>query len=215
MINKEVVLKGLRCELNEKELLDIINNHQADLEYYGYYNLDLYLHILDKTINKEIEYEYFTSWCVLAMAALYRTSERINKKRKRELYNEVADFFDGIAFSYEYDKRFLTRIKAELRYYDYLINKNKRRNALYISNNIGRYMLEDHSNPTLDSDVYRVFVVDYKNKRYCLKYFDDYNYLYKDEINYNFIGFPDKFDDVFVDTTYDDDGWIEDNNLEF
>ena len=212
MITKEQVWKGLRLELPDDELCKIYQagNYEVD----NYYNYDLLMEVLHKTINKEIDFEYFIDWSVLVTNCFcfigvdYRT-------KLGKLYAEVSDFFDGISFTDKYDKKDFMESIAMLKHYNYEIRKAKKEiKGPFETNGVERILLFDHANWNYDSCVYRAIIKDYNKKQWELRYIDDHDFDYNENINYSFVN-EREFEKIFMEFYNDNTDWKEVHNLEF
>lgn len=210
MITKEQVWKGLRFELPQDELCKIL---QADeYEEDDYYDYDLLMGTLYKAINKEIEFDYFIDWCIL-IANCYNYTNKRTKLGK--LYYDVGYFFDGISFMDGYDKKDFMESVAMLKHYDYLIRKAKKEiKGPFITDNIERIMVFDHCNWNYDSAVYRVIIKDYNTKEWEIKYIDDYDFTYDENVNYSFVS-EKEFDKEFNKFYNENSEWKEIHYMKF
>jgi hypothetical protein len=76
MVSSEQVWKGLKLELSKKEICKIF---QAEKYEKGdYYDFDVFYGVIKKALNKEIDIEYFTDWCVL-VANCFNSIKNRNK----------------------------------------------------------------------------------------------------------------------------------------
>ena len=212
MITKEQVWKGLRLELSDDELCNIFQADEYEVD--NYYDYNLLMETLYKAINKEIDFEYFTDWCVL-VANCYNYIETNYKTKLGKLYAGVGYFFDGISFMDTYDKKDLMESVAMLKHYDFEIKKAKKENkGPFETKGIERIMLFDHANWNYDSCVYRVIIKDYNKKLWELRYIDDHDFDYNENINYSFVN-EREFENIFMEFYNDNTDWKEVHNLEF
>jgi hypothetical protein len=56
------------------------------------------------------------------------------------------------------------------------------------------YLRFEHCNWTANFSVYKAYFVDYKNKRFDIRFIDDADFDYDDDILYCFIGYEDEYD---------------------
>ena len=130
LLDREMVWKALRLELPEQEL-----NKVCSFEYRlpkdEYYDLGLIIETIHRLMEGRLEVRTFTSWCVVVMRCL-EDCMPAKSARLKELYYDIGDYFDGLAFMdegiSEADKRreCLEAI-ARLKYYDHLISDAKLR----------------------------------------------------------------------------------------
>ena len=215
MVTKEEIWRGIKQELSRSEILKILPPYGYEYEEDDYYDYDLLLGGLYKMLNKEVEFDYFIDWCILIAKSLEQTKVPAQSKL-RDLYDDVAYFFDGISFMDNYDAKLLLQRIAELKHYNFLIKKAKKESqSPFLSDGVERLMFFDHCNRTHDSSVYRVIIKDYNRKCWQLRYVDTHNFTFDDKINYTFES-KDKFDNIFAkfyDDEYED--WREVQNLKF
>lgn len=212
MISKEQVWRGLRLELSDDVLCKI---YQADeYEKDDYYDYDLLMGTLNKAINKEIDFDYFVDWCIL-VANCYNYTNDDYKTKLGKLYCDVGYFFDGISFMDDYNKKDFMESVAMLKHYNYLIKKAKKQiKGLFITNGVERIMCFDHANWNYDSCVYRVIIKDYNTKEWEIRYIDDYDFDYDENVNYSFVD-EKIFDKIFNEFYNDNTDWKEVHNLKF
>lgn len=102
-----------------------------------------------------------------------------------------------------------------MKYYDFLIKKAKKlAKSPFLTNGVERIMLFDHSNWNYDSCVYRVIIKDYNTKQWDIRYVDDHDFDYDENVNYTFVNnkeFTKIFDKFYEDGTK----WKEVHNLKF
>ncbi len=212
MVTKEQVWTGLRLELSEEELNKIYQAGNYESDYY--YDFDLLMNVLHKTINKEIDFVYFIKWCIL-VANCYNHIKVPHGTNLSNLFHEIGFFFDGISFMDGYDKKVLMHNLAVLKHYNYLILKTKKKiKGPFATDGVERLLCFDHSNWNYDSVVYRVIIKDYNTKEWELRYIDDYNFVYDENINYSFIN-DKEFNNIFSEFYNDDTDWKEIHNMKF
>lgn len=212
MVTKEQVWKGLRQELSDDELCSIF---QADeYEKDDYYDYDLLMGTLYKAINKEIDFEYFIDWCIL-VANCYNYTKASYRTKLGKLYAGVGYFFDGISFMDGYDKKDFMESVAMLKHYDYLIKKAKKEiTGPFATNGVERILLMDHCNWNYDTCVYRVIIKDYNTKEWEIRYIDDHDFDYDENINYSFVD-EKEFEEIFGEFYNDNSDWKEIHNMKF
>lgn len=208
IISKELTWKGLKMQLTNKELCEIF---QQEYENDKYYNFELLLGGIYKAFNKEVNFEYFSSWCVLVANCFNYTnysSDILNK-----LMWNLAYFFDGISFEDSWNRKRLLYDIAVMKHINYRIErKMKKIKTPFETNGVERILVFDHANWTNDSIVYRVIIKDNRNKQFCLKYIDDYSFEYDENINYTFVN-ERKFNKIFDD--FYSGEWKENHKLRF
>ncbi len=209
-ISKELTWKGLRMELSLDGLQNIC---QQNYELDQYYDFDLLINGLYKTLNKEIDFDYFSTWCVLIANCFNYTNYK--KQSINSLMYDISFFFDGIAFDDEWDEKKLYAQIAALKDYNHTFqNKLYSKKSPFETNGIERILVFDHANWTLDSGVYRVIIKNNNTKEFDLKYVDEADFVYDDKINYTFVN-DKKFDEIF-NSFYDENaGWKENHKLQF
>ena len=209
-ISKELTWKGLRMELEEKELQEIFQQVYEEDEYY---NFDLLMSGLYKALNKEIDFEYFKDWCVLIANCFNYTSYKKDKITK--LMWDIGYFFDGISFEDEYDRNTLLQDIAAMKDYNFdFENISAKKRPPFETNGVERILTFDHCNRAEDSGVYRVIIKDNNKNQFDLQYLDDAFYVFDDKINYTFVT-EKEFDKIFNSFFENDDEWTENHNLKF
>lgn len=212
MISKEQVWRGLRLELSDDVLCKI--NQADEYEKDDYYDYDLLMGTLNKAINKEIDFDYFIDWCIL-VANCYNYINDDCKIKLGKLYCDVGYFFDGISFMDDYNKKDFMESVAMLKHYNYLIKKTKKQiKGPFITNGVERIMCFDHANWNYDSCVYRVIIKDYNTKEWEIRYIDDYDFDYDENVNYSFVD-EKIFDKIFNEFYNNNTDWKEVHNLKF
>ena len=123
MVSKEQVLKGLKLELSKNEICKIFQ--AKEYEKGDYFDFIVFYDVLNKTLNKEIDIELFTDWCVL-VANCFNAIKTYGNSKLAEVYEELAWFFDGISFIDEYNEKDLKGYIASLKAFDYEIKRAKK-----------------------------------------------------------------------------------------
>ena len=209
-ISKELTWKGLRMELEEKELQEIFQQVYEEDEYYNY---DILISGLYKALNKEVDFEYFKDWCVLIANCFNYTSYKKDKITK--LMWDIGYFFDGISFEDEYDRNTLLQDIAAMKDYNFdFENISAKKRPPFETNGVERILTFDHCNRAEDSGVYRVIIKDNNKNQFDLQYLDDAFYVFDDKINYTFVK-EKEFDKIFNSFFENDDEWTENHNLKF
>lgn len=103
LVDKKVVLEGIRGNLPYDELSIIANNQNLE-PYRKYFEYDSIIAVIDKKINDGITDQYFATWLVLLAHAL-------NDYKHRDLSWTL----DGMSFEDEFDIRMLESLKCELK----------------------------------------------------------------------------------------------------
>ena len=92
---KELIWKGIRCELTEKEIGDICQ--QTPFEEDDYYDFGAIVRAVSMYREGAISPEYFQSWCILMQCLYY--SPKGTSGELAGLYGALAWIFDGEAFN--------------------------------------------------------------------------------------------------------------------
>lgn len=209
MITKEQVWKGLKLELSLEQLEGIFQAEEYEKDYY--YDFDLLKQVVEKAIEKQIDFGYFTSWCVLVANCFNYIKSESSKLKK--LYYAVSEFFDGISFIDEYNKKELLECFARIKSYDYKIRKEKKQTTEQFKTNcIERIFVFDHCNRNYNSSVFKVILRDYNQKKWQVVFVDGYAFDFDMNTNYNFVD-EEEFEQEFY-RFYEDEDWSEVFDLE-
>ena len=212
MVTKEVVWKGLKLQLTQNEIMEIFQADEYEVD--DYYDYEILLQTLRKAINKEVDFELFKDWCVLIANCFNYTTASPNSKLEK-LYSSVGFNFDGISFMEFYDKGALLHSIAELKYYDHLIKKAKKKiKGPFVTTGIERILCFDHCNWNYDSAVYRVIIKDHNTQEWEIRYIDDNDFEYDENINYSFVN-EKEFNKIFHEFYNDLSDWKEIHNMKF
>lgn len=188
---KELIWKGIRCELTEKEIGDICQ--QTPFEEDDYYDFGAIVRAVSMYREGAISPEYFQSWCILMQCLYY--SPKGTGGELAGLYGALAWIFDGEAFNIlgatprerEENARSLL---AKIKWSNFRIEKQKkgeRGKGLFGKKDRYLFLLWDYYNGGASAEVWRVFFLDKKNKRFDLFYCDDLlfddgqDYMFPDE----------------------------------
>ena len=188
---KELIWKGIRCELTEKEIGDICQ--QTPFEEDDYYDFGAIVRAVSMYREGAISPEYFQSWCILMQCLYY--SPKGTSGELAGLYGAMAWIFDGEAFNIlgatprerEENARSLL---AKVKWSNFRIEKQKkggRGKGLFGKKDVYLFLLWDYYNGGASAEVWRVFFLDKKNKRFDLFYCDDLlfddgqDYMFPDE----------------------------------
>lgn len=188
---KELIWKGIRCELTEKEIGDICQ--QTPFEEDDYYDFGAIVRAVSMYREGAISPEYFQSWCILMQCLYY--SPKGTSGELAGLYGALAWIFDGEAFNIlgatprerEENARGLL---AKVKWSNFRIEKQKkgeRGKGLFGKKDGYLFLLWDYYNGGAPAEVWRVFFLDKKNKRFDLFYCDDLlfddgqDYMFPDE----------------------------------
>lgn len=188
---KELIWKGIRCELTEKEIGDICQ--QTPFEEDDYYDFGAIVRAVSMYREGAISPEYFQSWCILMQCLYY--SPKGTSGELAGLYGAMAWIFDGEAFNIlgatprerEENARGLL---AKVKWSNFRIEKQKkgeRGKGLFGKKDVYLFLLWDYYNGGASAEVWRVFFLDKKNKRFDLFYCDDLlfddgqDYMFPDE----------------------------------
>ena len=185
---KELIWKGIRCELTEKEIGDICQ--QTPFEEDDYYDFGAIVRAVSMYREGAISREYFQSWCILMQCLYY--SPKGTGGELAGLYGALAWIFDGEAFNIlgatprerEENARSLL---AKIKWSNFRIEKQKkgeRGKGLFGKKDRYLFLLWDYYNGGSPAEVWRVFFLDKKNKRFDLFYCDDL--LFDDAQDYMF-----------------------------
>ena len=193
----EKYLKGVNGELTYDELRIIC---QTEVPKGNYYNYEKIHSVLLRKLNGELTDEYFSTWLIVVAWALHQ-----------EEYKYISWAFDGFSFRDTFDKKLVLEIMANLKDYDYKIHykdfiEQHKKDGLKVV-----YLRFEHCNWTDDSGIYKAYFVDYKNKRFDIRFVDDAFFEYKQNVLYCFINEADPWDDTDdkdVDR-YDCESWEE------
>ena len=193
----EKYLKGVNGELTYDELRSIC---QTEVPKGNYYNYEKIRSVLLRKLNGELDDKYFHTWLIVVAWALYQ-----------EEYKYISWAFDGFSFQDTFDKKLVLEIMANLKDYDYKIRyknfiEQHKKDGLKVV-----YLRFEHCNWTDDSGIYKAYFVDYKNKRFDIRFVDDAFFEYKQNVLYCFINEADPWDDTDdkdVDR-YDCESWEE------
>ena len=185
---KELIWKGIRCELTEKEIGDICQ--QTPFEEDDYYDFGAIVRAVSMYREGAISPEYFQSWCILMQCLYY--SPKGTGGELAGLYGALAWIFDGEAFNIlgatprerEENARSLL---AKIKWSNFRIEKQKkgeRGKGLFGKKDRYLFLLWDYYNGGSPAGVWRVWFLDKKNKRFDLFYCDDL--LFDDAQDYMF-----------------------------
>lgn len=212
MITKEQVWKGLRLESSDKEIRDIFQSD--DFEEDNYYDFDMLMNVLHKALNKKINFKLFIDWCIL-VANSYNCTKEDYKSKLGKLYCDVGYMFDAVSFMDEYDRKGLLSTIANLKYYNHLIiQAENSKNEPFLTNNIERILVFDHSNCNFDSSVYRAIIKDYKHKKWEIRYVDDCLFEFDESKNYSFVD-DKEFEKIFYEFYNENSDWKEVHSFKF
>ena len=215
----EKYLKGVNGELTYEELRSIC---QTDVPKGDYYDYEKIRAVLLRKLNGEIDDEYFHTWLIVVSWALYQ-----------EEYRYISWAFDGYSFQDAFDKEFVLGIMAYLKDCDYKI-----RNKDFIEQQKAEqlkvvYLRFEHCNWTNNSGIYKAYFVDYRNKRFDIRFVDDALFEFDQNVLYCFINESDPWDDTddedgdryarecgeeskLMDYFFNEkEGWIYDHTLNF
>ena len=210
MINKEEIIKGINCELNEKRLLEIC---QKKMEEHLYYDYNLFLATIYKALKREISFEYFTTWCVLICNCLNYVPGFDCRKKKFKILSIISDIFDGFSFEDEFKEKELYYLIARFKYQNFLLENKEKKAPLFLSDGVLRMLSFNRANWTADSCVYMAIYADYNTKTFSIRFVDDKDFGFMDNLNYSFVE-EDEIDSFISKQFYNDkDQWIEDNSL--
>ena len=216
-MSNEIYLKGVRGELSP-DVLEIISGHEVP--YGDYYDYEALRSVILKKLNGEIDDEYFKNWLYLVCSAL-----------GEDEYGAMSWYFDGLCFSDSFERPMILELLAMLKDFDF-----KLRHEDFITQHAKEkmkviYLRFEHCNWTAHSSVFKAYFVDFKSKRFDIRFVDDAFFEYRDDINYCFLDEPEAdYDDdddmstprelpeegVLMSYFYSEgDSWEYDHNLEF
>ena len=188
---KELIWKGIRCELTEKEIGDICQ--QTPFEEDDYYDFGAIVRAVSMYREGAISPEYFQCWCILMQCLYY--SPKGTSGELAGLYGALAWIFDGEAFNIlgatprEREEN-VRSLLAKVKWSNFRIEKQKkgeRGKGLFGKKDGYLFLLWDYYNGGASAEVWRVFFLDKKNKRFDLFYCDDLlfddgqDYMFPDE----------------------------------
>lgn len=176
-LSKELIRKGMRCELTEEQIGNICQ--KTPFEKDDYYDFGAIVRAISMYRSGEISPSYFQSWCIL-MQCLYYSPGRVSDE-VAGIYGELAWMFDGEAFNIlgatpREREESARGLLAMVRWSDFRIGELKRRKKsgrLFGKKDRYLFLLEDYYNGGASAGVWRVFYLDKKNKRFDLFYCDD------------------------------------------
>jgi hypothetical protein len=192
----EKYLKGVNGELSYEELNSIC---QTDVPKGDYYDYEKIRAVLLRKLNGEIDDKYFRTWLIVVCWAL-----------SQKKYRYISWAFDGFSFEDTFDKKKVLEIMANLKDYDY-----KMRHKSFLKQHKAEklqviYLRVEYCNWAEDSVVYKAYFVDYKNKRFDLRFIDDAFFEFNQNLVYCFINEKDPWDDSDDDgERYECESWEE------
>ncbi len=212
MVSKEQVWKGLKLELSKNEICKIYQAEEYEKD--DYYDFDVFYGVIKKALDKEIDIKYFTDWCVL-VANCFNEIKTYGNSKLQELYDEVAWYFDGISFIDEYKEKGLKECIATLKSFDNYIKKAKKETqGAFLTDGVERILVIDHANWNYNSTVYRVIIKNHKSKEWEIRYIDDYEFSFNENVNYTFVD-EKEFEKIFNQFYHEDSDWKEVHGLSF
>lgn len=189
LINRETVWKALRLELSEEELSKV-RSFDYRLPKDNYYDFDLFISKIHDVMEGRIEVSTFDSWCVIVMRCL-ENFMHTKSQRLRELYYDIGDYFDGMAFMSidisDEDKcvQCLEDI-AWLKYQNHLVQEAKtRKKTPFTTNGVITYVTFGFSLNDGENCLLNVCVVDTEND--TINYMVIPEFKYDERINYTFL----------------------------
>ncbi len=210
LISREQTWKGLRMELSVEELQAIF---QQTFEEDTYFDFELLLDGLHKILRKEIDFDYYTSWCILIANCFTYTN--YESKALNNLLGEIGYFFDGCSFEEEWNEKELYYNIASLKYFNHLYeNKRNKKRSRFLTDGVERFLVFDHANRAQDSRVLRAIIKDNTKKEFDLRYVDEADFTYDENVNYSFVD-EEAFEDVFNSFYRADGEWTENHKLKF
>lgn len=208
-------LKGVNGELTYEKLNSICQTEVPKGDYYSYEKIRA---VLLRKLNGELTDEYFSTWLIVVAWAL-------NEK----LYANISWLFDGYSFQDRFDKKLILEIMARLKDFDYKLRykeyiEQHKKDKLKVV-----YLRFEHCNWTADSGIYKAYFVDYKSKRFDIRFVDDAFFDYNDAVLYCMIGKDDYNEDkddaepyetweeskLMSDFFDESENWIYDHALNF
>ena len=199
----EKYLKGVNGELTYDELRSIC---QTEVPKGNYYNYEKIRSVLLRKLNGELTDEYFITWLIVVAWALYQ-----------EEYKYISWDFDGYSFQDTFDKKLVLEIMANLKDCDYKIRyknfiEQHKKDGLEVV-----YLRFEHCNRTDDSGIYKAYFVDYKNKRFDIRFVDDALFEYDQNVLYCFINEADSWEERELMKAFfnEQEKWIYDHTLNF
>ena len=187
LVSKKKIWQAIKWELDEKELDDLLSYNRYRYEKSNYYDLELILEKIHAFMAGEKSVDYFTSWCILLMRCFYEAMSDKCQKRKA-IYDEIADWFDGIAFMSrdisEVQKGIECReLIAYLKYYNHkIVDSHNGRETPFMKNGVVTYVTFAFSLNDGQDCMYRVCVADHERR--TVNHLFVPNLDYNEEINY-------------------------------
>lgn len=191
LVPKERIWKAIRWECSEKELNDLLSYDKYRYEKDRYYDFDLIMEKIHAFMAGKKAVRYFTSWLILLMRCL-QESVIFEKRRQKEIYCEIADWFDGEAFMSSDISEEEKRIDC-LEFIAILKDLNHRlkcveaqKDILFTKNGVVTYVtFAACINGDKEVCLSKVCVVD--EDRGTVNYLYVPNLIYREEVNYTFL----------------------------
>ena len=191
LVSKERLWQAIKWECEEDELRDLCSYDRYRYDKDNYYDFALILDKIHAFMAGERSVEYFTSWLVLMMRCLLE-GMICNDSRKKEIYDKIADLFDGAAFMprdiSEEEKRVdCLETIAFLKDLDFqLKNIGAKKNTPFTKNGVATYVsFNAFVAGGEGNELYKVCVAD--EDRETVNYLFVSDLVCNEEINYTFL----------------------------
>lgn len=190
VIAKEKLWSAIRWELDERELKRICSYDFA-YEKDDYYNLDIIIDKIHLFMSGEKPVRYFTAWCIVLMRCMYEGEPARADKNITTIYDEIADWFDSLAFmtssdSEEERQKQCKEIIAKLKYYNHQIDDVKQykttdfeKNGVVVYASFAFFVLGGND------EMYSVCVAD--KRRRTVNYYFAPNLIMEEKYNITFV----------------------------
>ena len=191
LVPKDRLWRAIRWECDEDELDELCSFERYRYEKDDYYDFDLILEKIHAFMAGERSVGDFTSWLIVLMRCL-QEGLICNNCRQKEIYDQIADMFDGAAFMprdiSEEEKRVdCLETIAFLKDLDFqLKNIDAKKNTPFTKNGVATYVsFNAFVAGGEGSELSKVCVVDEDKK--TVNYLFVSNLVYNEEIDYTFL----------------------------
>ena len=191
LVPKERLWQAIKWECSSKELDELGFYDKYRYEKDHYYDFGLILEKIHAFMAGERSVRYFTSWLILLMRCL-QEALTCPKSREKEIYDEIAEWFDGTAFmssdiSDEEKRTECLELIAILKDLDHrLKNIEAKKDDPFTKNGVITYVtFAACINGDREVALSKVCVVD--EDRETVNYLFVPDIIYREEINYTFL----------------------------
>lgn len=190
LVPKERVWQAIKWEWSEADLSDLCSYERYRYEKDHYYDFTLFMDKIHAFMAGECSVWYFTSWLILMMRCLQESTICANRLQK-EIYNEIAVWFDGEAFMSsdisEEEKRIdCLELIAILKDFNHRLKCiETKKKTPFTKNGVITYVAFVACVAESKIDLRKVCVVD--EDRETVNYLFVPDLIYKEEINYTFL----------------------------